>query len=84
MFKRTNQALIFSAGNPKFSIYQDILRVEESMTKVELVSRRKKQATHVHGQEVGAVAASNRDSLEQARARDAYLRHKIKIQLESL
>lgn len=55
------------------SIYQEILRGKERMAKVKLIGCRKKQATHVDGQKIGAVAASNRDSLEQASARNTHL-----------
>lgn len=46
------------------------------MSQMELISRRKKQATHVDGQKVGAMTASNGDSLEQTSARNTHLNHK--------
>lgn len=54
-------------------MYQEILRSEESMSKMKLVSCRKKQAAHVHRQEVGAVTTSNRDGLEQTTAGNTHL-----------
>lgn len=56
-------------------IYQKIMRREERVSQVKLISSRKKQSTHVDGQEVGAVTASNRNSLEQTSARNAHLKH---------
>ncbi len=46
---------------------------EESVTQMKLISRRQKQATHVHWQEVGAVATSYSYSLEQTGARNTHL-----------
>jgi hypothetical protein len=56
--------------------YQKILRSEESMSKMKLVRCRKKQAPHVHRQEVGAVATSDGDGLEQTTARNTHLNTK--------
>ena len=56
-------------------LYQKIMgrSIEEGVTQMKLISRRQKQTTHVDGQQVGAVAASNRDGLEQAGARNTHL-----------
>lgn len=43
------------------------------MSQMKLVSCGKKQGAHVDGKEVGAVATSNRDGLEQTSARNTYL-----------
>lgn len=40
------------------------------MSQMKLISRRQKQAAHVHRQKIGAVPASNRYSLEQTCARN--------------
>lgn len=50
-------------------------RGEEGVTQMELISGRQKQTAHVDRQQVGAVAASYRDSLEQAGARNTHLKH---------
>lgn len=43
------------------------------MSQMKLISRRQKQAAHVHRQKIGAVPASNRYSLEQTCARNTDL-----------
>lgn len=53
-------------------LLQKILRSEERMTQMKLISCRKKQATHVHRQKIGAMTAANRHSLEQASARNTH------------
>jgi len=55
-------------------MYQEIMgRREERVTQMKLISWRQKQATHVHWQEVGAVATSYRYSLEQTGTRNTHL-----------
>lgn len=63
--------------------YHKILRCEESMSKMKLVGCWKKQATHVDRQEVGAVATSNGDGLEQTSARNTHLNTNKKQQKTS-
>lgn len=53
-------------------------RREERVTEMKLISRRQKQPSHVHWQEVGAVPTSYRYSLEQTGARDTHLKPKPK------
>lgn len=43
------------------------------MAKVKLISRRKKQTTHVDGEKVGAMTTSHSDSLKQTGARNTHL-----------
>lgn len=56
-------------------MYQKSMGRKERVTQVKLISGRKRQAAHVDGQEIGAVAASNRDSFEQTGAGNAHLKH---------
>lgn len=58
-------------------LLQEILRIKERMAEVKLTSCRKKQATHVDRQKIGAVAASNRNSLEQASARNTHSENSV-------
>lgn len=48
-------------------------RREERVTQMKLISRRQKQASHIHWQEVGAMATSYRNSLEQTGAGNTHL-----------
>lgn len=64
--------------------YHKILRCKEGMSNMKLVGRCwKKQATHVDRQEVGAVATSNGDGLEQTSARNTHLNTNKKQQKPS-
>lgn len=64
-------------------MYQKILRSEERMTQMKLISCRKQQAAHVHRQKIGAMAAANRHSLEQTSARNTHLNHIFTKKLNS-
>lgn len=48
---------------------------EERVTQMKLSGRWHKQPSHVHWEEVSAMAASDCDGLEQACARNTYLKY---------
>lgn len=57
--------------------YQKVMRWgEERVTQMKLSGRWHKQPSHVHWEEVSAMAASDSDGLEQACARNTYLKIK--------